>query len=167
MTGAAPAEGVGPAPRGPGTPGTDRDLLEAAIALSRRSPPSDTAFSVGALVVDAAGTVLAQGWSRPRGPHDHAEETALAALGPGWRAAPGTTVYSSLEPCSRRASRPRTCTELILAAGIARVVFAWREPSIFVDGRGAELLRAAGVEVAELPELAPAVREVNRHLLLR
>ncbi len=51
-------------------------------------------------------------------------------------AGPGTTVYSSLEPCSARASRPRTCTELILAAGVQRVVFAWREPAVFVDGDG-------------------------------
>lgn len=145
----------------------DLAWLEATIALSRRSPPSSTAFSVGALVVDAAGEVLAQGYSRPRDPHDHAEEIALAALGEGWRAPAGTTVYSSLEPCSARASRPRTCTDLILAAGIGRVVFAWREPSIFVEGRGAELLRAAGVEVVEVPELAWQVREVNQHLLAR
>ena len=64
-----------------------------------------------------------------------------------------------MEPCSTRASRPRSCTQLILAAGITRVVFAWREPSIFVDGRGAELLAAAGVEVVEVPELADAARE--------
>jgi pyrimidine deaminase RibD-like protein len=151
---------------GPG-PRTDREWLEAAIALSRRSPPSATAFSVGALVVDADGAVLSQGYSRPHDPHDHAEEIALAALGEGWRAPAGSTVYSSLEPCSARASRPRTCTDLILAAGVGRVVFAWREPSIFVEGRGAELLRAGGVEVVELPELAGRVREVNRHLLAR
>jgi pyrimidine deaminase RibD-like protein len=143
----------------------DRTLLCAAIELSRRCPPSDTAFSVGALVVDADGTVLAEGFSRQHDPHDHAEEAALATLGAGWRAPPGTTIYSSLEPCSARASRPRTCTELILAAGIGRVVLAWREPSVFVDCEGAELLRAAGVEVVERPELAPGVREVNRHLL--
>jgi pyrimidine deaminase RibD-like protein len=145
----------------------DRAWLEATIALSRRSPPSRTAFSVGALVVDAAGEVLAQGYSRPHDPHDHAEEIALAALGEGWQAPAGTTIYSSLEPCSARASRPRTCTDLILAAHIGRVVFAWREPSIFVEGRGAELLRAAGVQVVEVPELAGQVREVNRHLLAR
>ena len=92
---------------------------------------------------------------------------AIAALGPGWVAPPGTTLYSSLEPCGSRASRPRTCTDLILAAGIGRVVFAWREPSSFVDGRGTELLRTAGVEVVELPELAGQVREINRHLLAR
>lgn len=143
----------------------DRDRLAEAIALSRRSPPSDTAFSVGALVVDAQGRELAAGWSRPRDPHDHAEEAALAALGSGWRAPPGTVLFSSMEPCSVRASRPRSCSERIVAAGIGRVVFAWREPSIFVEGRGAELLRAAGVEVVEMPELAAEVREVNRHLL--
>ena len=143
----------------------DRELLARAADLARRCPPSDTAFSVGALVVDAGGTVLAEGWSRRRDPHDHAEESALADLGAGWRAAPGTTVYSSLEPCSTRASRPLTCTDLILAAGVDRVVFAWREPGVFVDGRGAELLRAGGVEVVELPDLAAAARRPNAHLL--
>ncbi|MCY7344370.1 MAG: dCMP deaminase [Pseudonocardia sp.] len=146
---------------------TDRERLEEAIALSRRSPPSDSAFSVGALVVDAQGSVLASGWSRPHGQRDHAEEIALGALGAGWHAGPGTTLYSSLEPCGARSSRPRTCSALIVAAGIGRVVFAWREPSIFVEGRGAELLRAAGVEVVEMPELAAGVREVNRHLVRR
>jgi diaminohydroxyphosphoribosylaminopyrimidine deaminase/5-amino-6-(5-phosphoribosylamino)uracil reductase len=143
----------------------DRELLTRAVELARRCPPSQTAFSVGALVVDAGGVVLAEGWSRRRDPHDHAEESALADLGPGWRAPPGTTVYSSLEPCSARSSRPLTCTELILAAGVGRVVFAWREPSVFVDGEGAELLRARGVEVVELPELAAAARRPNAHLL--
>ena len=143
----------------------DHALLARAVDLARRCPPSQTAFSVGALVVDAAGAVLAEGWSRRRDPADHAEESALADLGPGWRAEPGTTVYSSLEPCSARASRPRTCSELILTAGVHRVVFAWREPTLFVEGEGAERLRAAGVEVVELPELAEGVRTVNAHLL--
>jgi pyrimidine deaminase RibD-like protein len=74
-------------------------------------------------------------------------------------------MYSSLEPCGRRASRPRTCGELILAAGIPRVVFALREPPTFVEGHGAELLAAGGVEVVEVPEPADRVREVNRDLL--
>ena len=59
----------------------------------------------------------------------------------------------------------RTCTELILDAGIARVVFALREPPLFADCDGAELLTRAGVEVVELPALAAEVRAVNAHLL--
>jgi pyrimidine deaminase RibD-like protein len=145
----------------------DCKLLMQAVDLAHRCPPSITAFSVGALVVAADGSVLSEGWSRMHDPHDHAEEAALAALGPGWRAPPGTTVYSSLEPCSVRTSRSRTCTELILAAEVVRVVFAWREPLVFVDCEGAELLRAEGVEVIEIPEFAEEVRAANRHLLVR
>jgi diaminohydroxyphosphoribosylaminopyrimidine deaminase / 5-amino-6-(5-phosphoribosylamino)uracil reductase len=41
-------------------------------------------------------------------------------------------MYSTLEPCSQRKSRPRTCAQLILAAGIGRVVIVCLEPSLFV-----------------------------------
>ena len=142
----------------------DRGLLLQAIALAQHTLPTARAFSVGAVIVDARGRVLSAGYTHQHDPLDHAEEAARAALGPGWRAPPGATLYSSLEPCSARASRPRSCTELILAAGIERVVFAWREPELFVDGEGVERLRAAGVEVVELAELADAARGPNRHL---
>jgi len=75
------------------------------------------------------------------------------------------TVYSSLVPCGARASRPLTCVQHIVAAGIPRVVFAWREPRLFTDGEGAEQLRAAGVAITEVPELALRARAVNAHLL--
>ena len=145
----------------------DMKWMAEAIVLSWRSPPSQTAFSVGALIVDGTGAVLAEGWSRPQNPQDHAEEAAILGLGPNWTAPPGTTLYSSMEPCSTRASRPRSCSQLIVAAGICRVVFAWREPSLFVEGRGAELLAAAGVEVVEVPELAGDARAANQHLFAR
>jgi diaminohydroxyphosphoribosylaminopyrimidine deaminase/5-amino-6-(5-phosphoribosylamino)uracil reductase len=145
---------------------SDLAFLTRAIELSRRCPPSDSAFSVGAVVVGADGTVLAEGYSRETDPTVHAEESALAKLPAGDPRLRTATVYSSLEPCSRRASRPHPCAELILAAGVPRVVLAWREPDLFVTGcEGIALLTAAGVEVVELPELAAAAREVNAHLL--
>ncbi|GAB3205143.1 hypothetical protein GCM10027294_02320 [Marinactinospora endophytica] len=144
---------------------TDRRLLEAAVELSRRCPPSPTAFSVGAVIADARGTVLADGYSRRDDPLDHAEEVALRGLPAADPRLAEATLYSSLEPCSARASRPCPCARLILATPIPRVVFAWREPAIFVDCQGAELLREAGRSVIEVPDLAPLVREVNRHLL--
>jgi pyrimidine deaminase RibD-like protein len=143
-------------------PMTDEYWLREAIEESRRCPPADGAFSVGAVVV-RDGVALARGRSRETDPRGHAEEVALARL--AGQDLTGATVYSSLEPCSRRRSRPRTCTQLIIAAGATRVVFAWREPAVFVDCHGAEELAAAGVEVVELPELAPAVQEINAHLL--
>lgn len=143
---------------------SEKQHLRAAIELAERCPPSETAFSVGAALVGANGAVLSTGYSRESDPHDHAEETALAKLDTAGVDLAGATMYSSLEPCSIRASRPRSCTRLILDAGIRRVVFAWREPALFVDCEGAELLREAGCTVVEIAELAPLVRATNAHL---
>jgi diaminohydroxyphosphoribosylaminopyrimidine deaminase/5-amino-6-(5-phosphoribosylamino)uracil reductase len=136
--------------------------MERAIDLSRLCPVVPNAYSVGAVVVDADGKELATGYSRETDPVAHAEESALGKLAD---VPVGATIYSTLEPCSERKSRPLPCTRLILAAGIQRVVIAWREPDLFVaDCQGVELLTAAGVEVVELPELAEAARAVNAHL---
>jgi riboflavin biosynthesis pyrimidine reductase/pyrimidine deaminase RibD-like protein len=152
-------------------PASDAALLRMAVELARSCPPSPGAYSVGAIIADADGAVISTGFSREplRGLGDpdknHAEEVALARLGPADPRLKHATVYTSLEPCSPRASRPRSCTDLILAAGIPRVVLALREPAVLAVCDGADRLRAAGVEVVELPELAPAVRDVNAHLL--
>ena len=148
---------------GPG--GADARFLRAAIELSRQCPPSDTAFAVGALIVAADGEIIATGFSREQEPKDHAEEVALRKAAPDDPRLASATIYSSLVPCGARASRPVTCVQHILAAGIPRVVFAWDEPPIFTEGRGAEQLRAAGITVVELPELAPAARAVNARVL--
>jgi diaminohydroxyphosphoribosylaminopyrimidine deaminase / 5-amino-6-(5-phosphoribosylamino)uracil reductase len=142
----------------------DRRWLLAAIELSRSCPVTTTAYAVGAIVVGADGAELSRGYSREADPADHAEESALGKAlltGLDLRRA---TIYTSLEPCTVRRSRARSCTELILAAGIRRVVFAMREPPRFADCRGAETLQEAGVEVVELTELAELVRRVNAHL---
>jgi pyrimidine deaminase RibD-like protein len=144
----------------------DRHWLLEAIELSRRCPPSVSAFSVGAVLVAADGSVLGYGHSRERDPVDHAEEVALArAAEAGAARLAGATMYSSLEPCAARASRPVPCADLIISSGIDRVVIAWREPPIFVPGGGAVRLRKAGLSVVVVPELAAAARGVNAHLL--
>jgi len=147
----------------------DRRWLGIACELAELCPPSETAFSVGAVVVAADGTELARGHSREGGdPAVHAEEAALAKVTPGDPRLAGATVYSSLEPCARRASRPMPCARLILAAGVRRVVTAWREPDTFVPGAdGSGVLAAEGVRVVHLPEYAPAARRPNAHLLGR
>jgi riboflavin-specific deaminase-like protein len=147
---------------GPGGP--DHRFLRWAVELSRLSPPSATAFSVGAVIVAEDGEVLATGFSREQEEHDHAEEVALRKAGPDWRLK-RATLYTSLVPCGARASRPVTCVQHIVAAGIPRVVFAWREPPVFTDGQGAEQLSAAGITVIEVPELSARARAVNAHLV--
>jgi 5-amino-6-(5-phosphoribosylamino)uracil reductase len=154
-----------------GPPGRAADVdaywLRQAIELARRCPPSATAFSVGAVIVAADGTPLATGFSRERDLRDHAEEVALAKLRPDDPRLAGATIYSSLEPCGVRASRPRPCADLIISAGIPRVVYAWHEPPLLATGGGAEMLRAAGVSVTEMPELAAEAQEMNAHLISR
>lgn len=143
----------------------DRWWMARAIELAHRCPPVTGAYSVGAVIVSADSEEIAFGYSREVDDAVHAEESALAKVDPRDPRLAGATIYSTLEPCSQRKSRPRTCTQLILEAGIPRVVIAWREPSLFVaDCQGYELLVAAGVTVDELPEMAEAARAMNAHL---
>jgi len=154
------------------TPADDRRRLALAIELSRQCPPSASAFSVGAVIVDELGTELSRGFSRET-PRCHAEESALrkleaadASLDTADASLAGATLYSSLEPCARRASGARACSELIIAAGIRRVVIAWREPPVFVPAPdGVAALEAAGVTVVELSDLAERAAAANAHLL--
>jgi diaminohydroxyphosphoribosylaminopyrimidine deaminase / 5-amino-6-(5-phosphoribosylamino)uracil reductase len=143
---------------------SDLGWLAETIELARRCPPSASAFSVGAVLVAADGSVVATGYSRERGLHDHAEEVALARAAEQGAELAGATMYTSLEPCRTRLSRPWSCSELIFTAGIRRVVLAWREPPLFVPGGGAAWLAERGVTVIEVPELAGAARAVNAHL---
>ncbi|MFI7341493.1 dihydrofolate reductase family protein [Streptomyces sp. NPDC050085] len=159
------------APTVPGTTraatAADRHWLRLACELAADCPPSETAFSVGAVVVAADGTELARGHSREAGdPVVHAEEAALGKLAPADPRVATATVYSSLEPCARRASRPKPCARLIVEAGVRRVVTAWREPDTFVPGAdGIGVLAEAGVTVAQVPALAEAAMRPNLHLM--
>jgi diaminohydroxyphosphoribosylaminopyrimidine deaminase/5-amino-6-(5-phosphoribosylamino)uracil reductase len=96
---------------------------------------------VGAVVV-REGVVLGEGWhQRYGGPH--AEIHALAAAG---EAARGATLYVTLEPCCHHGKTP-PCTDAILKADIVRVVAGMQDPFPPVSGRGADILRTAGVQV--------------------
>ncbi|MFF3362650.1 dihydrofolate reductase family protein [Streptomyces misionensis] len=156
------APGTGPLPAA-----ADRHWLRTACELAALCPPSETAFSVGAVVVAADGTELARGHSREGDdPVVHAEEAALAKIDSADPRLPGATVYSSLEPCARRASRPAPCAELILRAGVRRVVTAWQEPDTFVAGAdGTGVLVRGGAEVVVLPAYETLAKAPNRHLL--
>ncbi|MFE3053307.1 dCMP deaminase [Nocardia sp. NPDC059239] len=146
----------------------DRGWMRHAIGLARLCSHSDTAFAVGAVIVGVDGVEIAHGWSRETDDKVHAEESALNKLEPDDPRLPSSTLYSTLEPCSQRASQDRLpCTDRILRAGIRRVVIAWREPGTFVDNCvGVEKLREHGVEVIELPDLAEEAMSMNRHLRL-
>lgn len=144
---------------------SDIEWMKKAIELTKLCPPAEGAYSVGAIIVEnGTGEVIATGYSRETDEKVHAEESALAKV-PGDERLKNSTIYSTLEPCSQRASRPKPCAQLVLEAGIPRVVVAWREPALFVANCvGLEQLEEAGVEVVEIPELREAAMAANNHL---
>jgi diaminohydroxyphosphoribosylaminopyrimidine deaminase/5-amino-6-(5-phosphoribosylamino)uracil reductase len=97
--------------------------------------------AVGAVVIDAAGSVVGEGATRPAG-GAHAEVQALAAAGDRAR---GGTLVVTLEPC-RHVGRTAACTDAIVAAGVRRVVYAVRDPHDVAAG-GDGVLSGAGVDV--------------------
>ncbi|MGH9446527.1 MAG: bifunctional diaminohydroxyphosphoribosylaminopyrimidine deaminase/5-amino-6-(5-phosphoribosylamino)uracil reductase RibD [Terriglobia bacterium] len=94
---------------------------------------------VGCVIVQN-GKIVGRGFHSGPG-SDHAETAALANARGRVRNA---TLYVNLEPCCHYGRTP-PCTDAILTAGIKRVVYAIRDPNPLVAGKGAALLRQAGV----------------------
>lgn len=117
------------------------EAMRRAIALSWCGFPAPNP-RVGAVLVKG-DEVIGEGYHRAAGA-PHAEVVALQQAG---EMAKGATLYVTLEPC-RHHGRTPPCTESILAAGVAKVVFAVRDPSEEAGG-GADALREKGVEVEE------------------
>jgi diaminohydroxyphosphoribosylaminopyrimidine deaminase/5-amino-6-(5-phosphoribosylamino)uracil reductase len=116
--------------------------------------------AVGCVLV-RDGRVVGEGWTAPAG-GPHAEVVALKAAG---AAARGATAYVTLEPCCH-VGRTGPCTKALLAAGIARVVFAGHDPNPRVNGGGAAELAEAGVQV-EGGVMERAVEPLNRGFFTR
>ena len=96
---------------------------------------------VGCVLVND-GVEIGRGYHRRAG-EAHAEIEALTKADGDPR---GATAYVSLEPCNHVGRTP-SCTEALIDAGIARVVYAATDPNPSVNGRGAERLRNADIEV--------------------
>lgn len=120
----------------------DAAAMRRALELALRGPARGVNPRVGCLILSPEGDVLAEGWHMGAGTA-HAEVDALSKLAPG--AARGATAVVTLEPCNHT-GRTGPCAEALIAAGVARVVYAAADPGDHSAG-GAERLRAAGVDV--------------------
>lgn len=121
---------------------------------------------VGAVVVKD-GRVVGEGWHRKAG-GDHAEVAALKKAGKDAR---DSTVYVTLEPCSRP-GRVGACTDALIVAGVAEVVYAVPDPNPTNRGKAKRALAKAGIrcrrfsgnpDVTSLCELL--IRSFRKHVL--
>jgi len=117
--------------------------MRAAIAAAKVNLGLTAPNPVVGCVLVKDGVILASGATAPGG-RPHAEDQALALAG---EAARGATAYVTLEPCGARSSGGTSCSELLVRAGVVRVVVACDDPSPFASGRGSERLTAAGIAV--------------------
>ena len=138
------------------TPADDRFMRQALALAGRARGLTSPNPMVGAVVVDADGAVVGEGYHRAAG-HPHAEIEALDVAGP--RAA-GGTLYVTLEPCVHHGRTP-PCAPRVIASGVRRVVVAIEDANPTVAGRGVAALRDASIEVA-VGTLAADAARLNR-----
>ena len=113
-------------------------LSHAGLGVSYPNP------NVAAAIYSADGKLIADGFHNRAQSNDHAEVVALKKAG---AAARGATMVISLEPCAHTGTTP-PCTQAIIDAGIAKVVYAITDPNPIAAG-GAQLLTAAGITVEQ------------------
>ena len=116
--------------------------MRRAIALAANGPSNGVNPQVGCVVLNSAGTIIAEGWHRGAGTA-HAEVDALSQLTP--EQAQGSTFIVTLEPCNHT-GRTGPCAQALIEAGVSQVVYAATDPGHASSG-GAQRLRDAGIDV--------------------
>ncbi len=95
-------------------------------------------------VITCRQKIIGEGYHREFG-KAHAEVNAIASV--KQRALlTESTLYVNLEPCCHVGKTP-PCTDLIIDAGIPRIVIGSEDPNPAVSGKGVEALKKAGCDV--------------------
>ena len=122
----------------------DEFYMQRAIELAKRGEGFVSPNPLVGAVIVKDGKIIGEGWHERCG-ELHAERNALKNCKEPTQ---GSTIYVTLEPCCHYGRTP-PCTKAIIEAKISRVVIGSRDPNPLVSGKGAEILRKAGIEVIE------------------
>lgn len=140
----------------------ERKYMERAIELAKRARGFTSPNPMVGAVIVKDGKVIGEGYHERCG-ELHAERNALASL---TESAEGATIYVTLEPCCHYGKTP-PCTEAIIEHKLAKVVIGSRDPNPLVSGKGAAILRKAGIEVVEdfMREECDAINPIFFHYI--
>lgn len=169
--------------------GDHESYMRYALDLARKSPPQPSNFCVGAVIINHhTGEILATGYTLELEGNTHAEQCAIAKLlkDNGLEVTPGgecdsytemdlvtkfaeegvvLSVYTTMEPCAKRASGNRSCVKRIKALRdvVRKVYVGVTEPEIFVgENKGRRRLEEVGIEVVEVPGMEDEILEVAK-----
>lgn len=141
---------------------TDHDYMRRAIELAQKGLGFTNPNPMVGAVIVKDGKIIGEGYHERCG-ELHAERNAIASL---TESAEGATIYVTLEPCCHYGKTP-PCTEAIIENKISRVVIGSRDPNPLVSGKGARILREAGITVEEdfLREECDEINKVFFHYI--
>ncbi|MCJ1459791.1 hypothetical protein MMC28_010170 [Mycoblastus sanguinarius] len=159
-------------------PGDHTAYMRYALSLAKQSPPKPTNFCVGAVLVnETSNRILSTGYTMELPGNTHAEQSCLAK----YKVQPGAAetdpikaasvklvLYTTMEPCNKRASGNTPCTETILGTnkddamnGIRAVYVGMKEPAKFVgENAGRVKLEEAGIEYVHITGLEEEILAV-------
>jgi diaminohydroxyphosphoribosylaminopyrimidine deaminase / 5-amino-6-(5-phosphoribosylamino)uracil reductase len=121
------------------------DAMTRALELALKGPITGVNPQVGAVILNAEGELIGEGYHKGSGT-DHAEVVAInAALNGDSKLPQGSTAIVTLEPCNHT-GKTGPCSKALIEAGVSKVVFASSDPGDQSSG-GAKTLRDAGIEV--------------------
>ena len=141
---------------------TDHQMMARAIQLAKRGEFTTAPNpNVGCVICNDEGVIVGEGWHKKSGT-PHAEVHALEHAGVH---AKGATAFVTLEPCSHY-GKTGPCADLLIAAGVTRVVAAMVDPNPLVSGMGLKRLQKAGINT-EHGLLQSEAERLNRGFIKR
>lgn len=129
-----------------------RAFMRRAVELGKKSEHEAVGKPAVGVVIVRGSEILGESYRGATGEGDHAEYGLIKSLKADGVDLRGATVFTTLEPCSRRNHPKVPCAQHIIEAGIGEVVVGIYDPnpSIFREGWGK--LREAGIKLTDFDE---------------